>query len=179
MHGKVWQELSFVLTFISNCPPVLAVTLYVLVLGYCNKSERSLCSGNLLVGLSLVDKFLSLMAFFLLCFIIGCFVAKNYQAQSLQRFKIGCPLSTPFTRYGFCILSMCSANSLYCEDSATDVTIYIHKTINTLEVLKDVCQKVYKQGRDDIKVNVNIQSLIPTSFHTRCRNGMPESMQTR
>ena len=27
-------------------------------------------------------------------------------------------------------------------------------------------QKVCKQGRDDIKVKVNIQSFIPTSFYT-------------
>ena len=28
------------------------------------------------------------------------------------------------------------------------------------------CQKVYKQGRDDIIVKVNLQSLVPALFYT-------------
>ena len=42
-----------------------------------------------------------------------------------------------------------------------------NKTLKTLKMYKDVgmaCQKVCKQGRDDIIVKVNLQSLIPASF---------------
>ena len=35
------------------------------------------------------------------------------------------------------------------------------------------CQKVCKQGRDDIEVKVNIQSPIPASFHTRVYSCSP------
>ena len=44
--------------------------------------------------------------------------------------------------------------------------IYI-QDLKNIRYAKDVgmaCQKVCKQGRDDIIVKVNLQSLIPTSF---------------
>ena len=44
--------------------------------------------------------------------------------------------------------------------------IYI-RDLKTLKMLKDVgmaCQKACKQGKDDIIVKVNLQSLIPASF---------------
>ena len=49
--------------------------------------------------------------------------------------------------------------------------IYIQEKKNIKNVKKDVgmaCQKVCKQGRDEdeVKVMVNLQSSIPTSFHT-------------
>ena len=38
-----------------------------------------------------------------------------------------------------------------------------------LKICKDrmACQKVCKQGRDDVKVKGNIQNPIPSSFYTR------------
>ena len=50
------------------------------------------------------------------------------------------------------------------------IYIYIYKKEKSLKMKRDVgmaCQKVHKQGR--IKVMVNIQSPIPTSFHKRAK----------
>ena len=49
------------------------------------------------------------------------------------------------SQYTFCIT----------DDSVSDQT---YKNVGM------ACQKVYKQGRDDVKVKVNMRSLIPTSF---------------
>ena len=46
-------------------------------------------------------------------------------------------------------------------------------TLRTLAIRLDVgmaCQKVCKQGRDDIIVKVNLQSPIPTSFYITVEN---------
>ena len=45
--------------------------------------------------------------------------------------------------------------------------LLLYNTRLNIKIVNDVgmaCQNVYKQGRDDIIVKVNIQSLIPASF---------------
>ena len=39
------------------------------------------------------------------------------------------------------------------------------KNIKNIKGCRDACQKVCKQGRDDIIVKVNLRSPIPTSFY--------------
>ena len=54
----------------------------------------------------------------------------------------------------------------------TTVYIYLQdlKNIKNVKGVGKACQKVCKQGRDDIIVKVNLQSPIPTSFYITVAN---------